>query len=338
LAHRNQITYEGSPETQAGHDACLADKVNCGNPTNQAYRFYQSYYYPGHTQYGFVDPVTGSPAFTSIGTITSEGSSNYNSLQAEVIKGTSHGLQFTLSYTYSHALDDGSGYENSGYGGTTRGYNQFQHSLNYGNSTYDARQRLVFAPIYTTPLLRGHGTFSPINLALSGWQISGITTLATGFPFDISYAGGSSNSLWCSPGEQFYACPDEPNQVGSIVRQDPRATKLAGGSSKWFNAQASGLSVAPLGSFGNESRDRFHGPGLNNTNVILAKNFNLSADGVRRLQIRMESDNAFNHTQFSNPGSTVSSTGAGALSYGSAGNITAAAAARQTQLAAKFYF
>ena len=44
----------------------------------------------------------------------------------------------------------------------------------------------------------------------------------------------------------------------------------------------------------------------------------------------MESDNVFNHTQFSNPTSTFGS--------GTFGMITSAAAARQTQLAAKFYF
>ena len=33
----------------------------------------------------------------------------YNSLQASIIKALDHGLQFSLAYTYSHALDDGSG-------------------------------------------------------------------------------------------------------------------------------------------------------------------------------------------------------------------------------------
>ena len=64
--------------------------------------------------------------------------------------------------------------------------------------------------------------YSPINLALSGWEVSGIMTLATGFPFDVSYAGGSSNSLWCPVFTNFYACPDAPNQVAAITKANPR--------------------------------------------------------------------------------------------------------------------
>ena len=346
LAHHNQITYEGNPITQAGHDACLADTKFCGNPTKSGYRNLQDYFYPSHTQYGIIDPVTGIPAFPTIGVVTSEGSSNYNSMQASVEKGLSHGLQFQLSYTLSHALDDGSSYENSGYGGSTRGYNQYDKSLNYGNSSYDARQRLVFAPIYTVPKFAGHSEYSLINLGLSGWQVSGITTLATGFPFDISYGGFySSNSLYCSPSFVFYACGDEPNQTGPLVRANPRTFVPGLNRTQWFVASTSGLSQAPLGQFGNESRNRYHGPGINNTNLIIAKNFKLREDGSLRLQIRMESDNAFNHTQFNNPSSTVFTTTRnetltqpGTLSLGSAGQITTAAPGRQTQLAAKFYF
>ena len=95
-------------------------------------------------------------------------------------------------------------------------------------------------------------------------------------------------------------------------------------------SQRASFGAEPLGAFGNVHRDPFHGPGINNTNMILAKNFNLDADGAKRLQLRMESDNVFNHTQFSNPTSTYGS--------GTFGMITSAAAARQTQLAAKFYF
>jgi hypothetical protein len=342
LGRHNQIVFEGNPETQAGHDACLADTVNCGNPKSNSYRTYQSYYFPSHTQFGTIDPKTGIPSFPSIGYVGSEGSSNFHSLQMSAEKALSHGLQFQASYTFGHSMDDSSNYENAGYGGSTRGYNQYNKGLNYGDSTFDARHRFVFAPIYVVPFKTGGSTFSPMNVLLSGWQISGIATFATGFPFDISYGGGSANSLWCSPGFSYYACPDEPNITGPLVRTNPR-TKLVSGRTAWFTP--TNFSQAPLGQFGNAHRDPYHGPGLNNTNLILAKNFALSADGTRRLQIRMESDNVFNHTQFSNPGGAFSSTTTGetvntpgTLSVGSAGQITSAAAARQTQLAAKIYF
>ena len=153
-------------------------------------------------------------------------------------------------------------------------------------------------------------------------------TVATGFPYDISYAGGTSRSLYCDASLSFYACPDVPNQIAPLTRSNPRIRAAGTGYGTWFSASSFG--AEPLGAFGNVHRDPFHGPGINNTNMILAKNFNLDADGAKRLQLRMESDNVFNHTQFSNPTSTYGS--------GTFGMITSAAAARQTQLAAKFYF
>ncbi|HTV07745.1 MAG TPA: carboxypeptidase-like regulatory domain-containing protein [Candidatus Aquilonibacter sp.] len=333
MAHHNQITYEGNPTTAAGHAACAAGNeyspvlgasVNCVTNAN-----YEALYWPNNTAYGSIYAPTGYPGFTGIGEVGSESSSNYNGLQASVTKATTHGLTFQLSYTFSHALDNGSSFENSGFGGSVRGYNQYDQALNYGNSAYDARQRLVFSPVYISPILHGHSTFSPINLALSGWELSGITTLATGFPYDISYGGAGSRSLWCSYYTVFYACPDVPEQTAPLVRGSNVRLRNSAGRTTWFQGSSSFV-AEPIGTFGNISRNPFHGPGINNTNLVVAKNFNLSADGVRRLQLRMESDNAFNHTQFSNPGGVY-----GASTFGL---ITGAASSRQTQLAAKFYF
>jgi len=249
----------------------------------------------------------------------------------------SHGLTFQLSYTYAHSLDTGSSFENAGFGEASgRGYNQFSNSTNYGDSTFDVRHRLVFSPIYITPQISGHSAFSPINLALAGWEVSGIMTEATGFPFDVSYAGGTSDSEWCPHFLNFYACPDVPNQVASIVKGNPRTRTSAHSVSGPYVSKTS-FANEPLGAFGNTHRNPGHGPGINNTNMILAKNFDLSKERGMRLQIRLESDNVFNHTQFNNPGTTWND---GVLANGSSGfgYIGSTAAARQTQLAAKFYF
>ena len=326
LARHNQITYEADYETAAGHTACAAS-ATCISDRN-----FQSLVFPGNV-------IGNNPNIIEAGQVGSEGSSSYNGLEASITKAPTHGLYFQLSYTYSHALDNGSSFENSGFGGTTRGYNQYNTALNYGDSSFDARQRLVFSPVYTVPILKGHSAFSPVNLLLSGLQVSAIATVATGFPFDVSYGGGTSRSLYCSDELSFYACPDVPVQVAPISRLGNIRTRLAGtGYTSYINPNS--FVAEPIGTFGNTHRDPYHGPGINNTNLILAKNFNVSADGVRKLQLRLESDNVFNHTQFSNPGTTVgsfSSTG-GLNPTGSFGQITSAAAARQSQLAAKFYF
>jgi hypothetical protein len=315
LGRRNQTAYEANYETTAGQAACVA------STTCQANRNIQALVYPSHT-------IGGSALIIEQGVVGSEGSSNYNALQASVTKGQTHGLMFQLSYTYGHGLDNASSLENTGWGNSgQRGFNQFQPKLNYGDSLNDARHRVVFSPVYAVPFRSTGGTYSVPNLLISGWQISGIVTLATGLPYDISYAGGTSRSLWCSASLSFYACPDIPMQTAALVTGNPRV-RNANGYGMLFSP--SSFAAEPIGSFGNIHRDPYHGPGINNTNFILAKNFALDSEGVRHLQIRLESDNVFNHTQFGNPTSSYTS--------GNFGLITSAASARQTQLAAKLYF
>ena len=322
LSHRNQVTVEANPETPAGHAACLASTACIANSTQQGL------FFPGNKLAGAVN--TGA---IEQGVVQGEGSSNYHSLQVSLTKRPTHGFQFQLSYTYAHAMDDGSGFENSGFGsggtlGSSRGYNQYVHSLNYGDSTYDVRHHLVFAPVYITPLVQG-SALSPKNLALSGWEVSGILTLAGGQPYDISYAGfESSNSLNCDIFVDFYACGDIPEQTAPLKRIHTKTRDLATGGLPYFSP--SSFTDEPIGSFGNIHRNPYHGPGYFNTNVVVAKNFILSASGLLRLQLRLESDNVFNNTQLNNPDGNYES--------GTFGEVTSANASRLTQLGGKFYF
>ena len=337
LGRHNQITPEGNPITQAGHDACLADPNCIANAS------IQNYNYPTHTLYGYPDTTNGGVnEFPSVGIISTEGSSSYNSLQAGLDKGLTHGLFLQASYTYSHALDNGSNFENSGFGGV-RGYNQYDTALNYGDSSYDARHRFVLSPIYRVPFKASGKVYSARNLLAAGWEISGIATFATGFPFDISYGGfGSFNSLWCSQ-TSYYACPDIPVQTAKLQKMNLRVPDATDGFANFFYGETAatagaGTSFAdePIGSFGNIHRNPYHGPGILNTNVVLAKNIPFSSDGVRSLQLRLTSTNAFNHTQFNLPDGNLAD---GTVSQGGTfGQVTGAAQGRQTQLAAKIYF
>lgn len=325
LGRHNQTTTDANPITPAGHAACLAD------PTCIANRNLQSYFYPSHT-------LLNNPNLLDVGSVDSGSASSYHSLQANITKAMTHNLTFQLSYTWAHAMDTGSSFENAGFGeNSARGYNQFDPSLNIGDSAFDVRHRLVFAPIYVTPSIAGHSPYSPINLALSGWEISGITTLATGQPFDVSYAGGSSRSLWCPYYTNYYACPDAPNMAGPILKTGNLRFRDPAHSGRSPYISTLDFSPEPIGQFGNTRRNPAHGPGLNNTNMILAKNFNMNADGTIRLQLRMESDNVFNHTQFTNPATTWNDAYYGQTKY-NFGYVSGTQAARQSQLAAKIYF
>jgi hypothetical protein len=66
------------------------------------------------------------------------------------------------------------------------------------------------------------------------------------------------------------------------------------GTNYYFNPNAFGLEA--IGTLGNEGRNNFHGPGINNTDLVLAKDFRWTE--VRRIELRLEAFNVFNHTQF----------------------------------------
>src|SRR5262249_26136148 len=121
-----------------------------------------------------------------------------------------------------------------------------------------------------------------------GWNITGVTRFATGFPISISQSG--DNSLYGSENT------DVPNLVGPITTQDPRNAG-PNGPNQYFLGSA--FSSGPLGSLGNANRRFFHGPGINNFDFSLHKSIPI-VESIE-LQLRAEFFNVFNHTQFNNP-------------------------------------
>jgi hypothetical protein len=332
---------EGDPITAAGHAACLADTTGCA--TNGALLHL---FYPQYAAQPATVPGTAIPWYLSVGDQLSNGASSYNSFQASLQKQTSHGLYFTLAYTYSHALDNSSGYESSSGGSSPNavgGENGravnfipgFQY-LNYGSSDYDARQRFVAVYNYGIPLLASMKSHALFKEALGGWHITGDTALQTGFPVTINAAGVFS-SLWCDE-FTYYGCPDVPETSNTHphLYSNPRTSP----NHQWFDTTP--YSPEPLGTFGNTPRNSFRGPGFNYTNMELYKNFPLKKES-QYIQIRLESYNVFNHANFAEPDGNFNDSTFGQTlnviqpsSFG--GQATDPQPGRATQLAGKFYF
>jgi hypothetical protein len=258
-----------------------------------------------------------------------------------VTKGMTHGLSLITSYTWSHSIDNGSGFENSGFG--TRGTNVLDPALNIGDSSQDARQRLSLGYIYQIPSLHQIMNWAP-DKVFGGWKVTGITTFQTGFPVNI--ATTSFSSLSCDA-LTFYGCPDNPNQTAAVkTNMDPRSSSFIsplGGNVRnnyWFDP--SSFSNVPTctytagvltngnvcGQYGNSGRNTIHGPGINNFDMSLQKDTKVNER--LNMQIGIEAFNLFNHTQFLAPNTNVNST--------NFGRITSAAAGRIAQLRARFTF
>ncbi len=346
LSHRLQSWYEGDPITSAGHAACLANPSCAGNAGDV------HLFFPQYTAQPALAPGSGGyPWYASVGAQNSEGTSNYNSLQASLIKAMDHGLQFSLAYTYSHALDDGSGYESvtgsgsSAYGnaGRARIYVPGYEYLNYGSSDFDARHRLAATYVYNVPAVGFLRNNAILREGLAGWGVSGVTALQTGFPIGIGT--GADRSLWCDGGSKF-ACGDNPNTSSfKIARynartiQTPSSGVQAGVSGNYYFNTAP-FSEEAVGTFGNTTRNFFHGPGFNYTNLSVTKNFPFSADNSRYIQLRLEGFNVFNHTNFQTPSGVYNSPTFGQVTsvIQSAEGNGDPSPGRAVQLAGKIYF
>lgn len=307
---------DGDPVTPAGHAACLADPACIGNDnnglnSNEGARNDQHLFYPSHTALAQITSPTdagGNPWYLGVGEQTSEGVSSYNSLQAELQKAPTHGLSYTISYTFSHSLDNASGLESSGFNG--RGYNSypgFQY-LSYGNSDFDVRQRLSYVVIYQVPTFDFMRHNFAMREALAGWTISGYGAVESGFPVPLSETAGS-RSAWCDGFYNYYSCPDTPDTstYHETTYSNPRAHGL-----KAFDTSV--FSPEPLGTFGNTKRNYFSGPHENYTNAALYKDFYLGGSTTTRyLQLRIDAQNVFNHTNFAQPSGNFSSGAFGAI-------------------------
>jgi hypothetical protein len=285
--------------------------------------------------------------YGSIDTINSIGNSNYNSLQLGLTRHMARGLFFQASYTYGHSLDEGSGFENTsfgtfggqsgGFGGSIRASNPYCFPrCDYGNSIFDATQRLVISYTYQIPGPRGNWWVSRLT---RGWTVSGITTFQTGFPLDV--ADLNSPSGGCDSGGDF-SCWDGPNQVAPVEYMNPRAT------GQWFNPSSfaevscfstpipdagcasNGVSPTSVLAYGNAPRNPLRGPGINNWDMTLYKDTSITER--TKVQLRLDSFNTFNHTQFDPNGIS------GNVSSPSFGAVTAARPPRILQIAAKFIF
>lgn len=125
------------------------------------------------------------------------GDSLYNSLQASLRHQFSNGLNLQVSYTWSKDMTDvdsneaGSGINPPGQVlfGAANSNNPLNLAQQYGLSSFNRPQRVVISYVYQFPYNRQHGFEGKL---LSGWSISGVTTIQDGLPFWITDANGGT--------------------------------------------------------------------------------------------------------------------------------------------------
>ena len=119
----------------------------------------------------FVRPYQG---WSSISNIAPIASSIYHSLQVTVEKSLSHGLTFGSAYTWSKTISVTSG---SGIGASPQ--NSYDLRAERGLAPFDRTHILVLNSVYELPFFRQMK--GPGGALLSGWEVSGIVVLQSGF-------------------------------------------------------------------------------------------------------------------------------------------------------------
>jgi hypothetical protein len=238
--------------------------------------------------------------------------SNYNALQVSVKSSTSR-LTYSLGYTYSKSIDQASSLADV--------LDPFNFGLTRGLSAWNLTSDFVATYDYRLPLGELSHRFHRL---LEGWEISGITRASTGFPVTLS-TNGDNSLQGSSPNgvnNRYLDLPDVTGQPLNI--RNPHNSNLV-----YFNPGA--FTVNALGTVGDARRRYFSGPGMFNTDLVLQRNISFTETKV--LQLRVETFNIFNHTQFFGPAAVN-----GDLNNPLFGQVVSAAAPRLIQLAAKFQF
>ncbi|HEV3198672.1 MAG TPA: TonB-dependent receptor [Bryobacteraceae bacterium] len=228
--------------------------------------------------------------------------SNYNGLQAVFQRRMSHGFEAQIAYTFSKTLTDDTG--NGTFPGTGGVSGDASRPLNgYGPASYQTPHRVVGSFVWQAP-----STAKSIRGAvMNGWMLSGVVTVQSGNPLTFTNGtftnifGGTSRAQMC-PGVTY----------GNIVRSGSVQSKL----SNYFDITALNCAPVAIGNgygWGNSGVGIVLGPPENAADFSVGRKFKLPGPETSNVQFRAEFYNAFNHANFSIPGTSVNSSSFGQI-------------------------
>ncbi len=266
--------------------------------------------------------------FGAITWLDPAGDNDYNGFSARLEHRFGGGLYFLNSFTWSKALGD-SEQALEYFPGYYEANPQNIHNLaaERGPSSFDVEFINVTSVVYQLPYGRGRKFGGNANLfvdaLLGGWELNTINTANTGLPIDVSYSPSSVNDVTGLTNDYRGEAILRPNVAGQA------ATGLTKG--QMVNSYFAGytfMTPPAYAPFGNEGRNSFRAPGLEQWDLAADKSFRITERA--NLQFRSEFFNVLNHTNFGLPT---------AISTSSAfGTIRTTYPARQIQFALKLMF
>lgn len=228
-----------------------------------------------------------NPSFFQVFFTTPDVNSSYNALNASLTRRFADGVQVQANYRYSKSIDQLS-YEGPGFV-TNQTYPQ-DNRTERGPSDFDVRHYVNASALYELPFFRGRRGFS--GAMLDGFQVTGILTYRTGFPFTPVVGGCTS-----TPGGPSL-CPVRPQGYSGPTDLDTSndafitGSNFPGGGAPFFTVfEQANNTVAPPGI----GRNSFRGPKYFNVDMSLVKNTRLGFLGEGgNLELRANFFNIFN--------------------------------------------
>jgi hypothetical protein len=274
---------------------------------------------PGSTLLSSVNFTTNAvrpyPGFGSVNFTEFGATSNYNALQMRLSRRFAKNLTLNATYTWSKAMDEVDA------DGNAIGY-AYDRRRDYARAGFDRTQVFNLDYVYEIPNVRSDNGF--VKIVANGWSLNGITRFWSGVPINVT-SNGDTGTLAGSSGQR-------ADYLGGQIYPDSQ------GRYNYFNPLVFGRPAQ--GSLGNLGRNALNGPGINNWDISLYKNTRIKER--INLQLRLETFNTFNHTQFSTVTGGISvpnpSTPVTASTIGSTGQVTATRDPRSIQLGAKLLF
>jgi hypothetical protein len=223
--------------------------------------------------------------------ITSGQTIVYNSLQASLRKRFASNLALEFHYTLEKGWSDQGGALASNFvnGDIYVTQDFYNPHLDREPLAAESRHRIAANAIYALPFFKAGKGF--VKQALGGWQISSIITGRTGLPLQIMQPSGIANS--------------RPDYIGG----DPslsnyRTTHLFLNKAVFALVPTSPVTGATLRA-GTQNPSEVFGPGAITVNASLGKTFTLHEN--IKLEMRGDWLNAFNHVNYNNPTTSISS-------------------------------
>lgn len=235
------------------------------------------------------DAASGEKLFPGLGNVQWSGyigRSYYDSLQVHFQRRLTQGLQYSMSYTWAHTLDNSAGTLDQ----QSDRVDFFNLAHERANSNLDVRHRFIATAIYEIPFGHGKqwgGDWNPILQGIvGGWQLNPILTFQTGLPFDLIDQAQQPNT--------------RPDLVGPLHQSDH--------INNWFDITSFAEVPSTGGVYdrpGTGPRNPFHGPGRQYLDLSVFKNFPI---GERvNTQFRAQFYNLTNTAQFDQPNGSFTS-------------------------------